>query len=108
MKRTVLPPLHRHPVHGEAAKAEARRLMRLSNVLGLGPVYKKYLCRVAKGQTPLELWEWTRINAWHASQLEKFEQHGWPLSGAGRAMYLAWKKAQPKRMKLLRAMPGMS
>jgi len=60
--RTELPPLLGKPVHGPAAREEARRLMREAKraKINFGWRTKASLCRIARGERPLSHDVWLR------------------------------------------------
>lgn len=92
-----MPPAPGRRVHGEEAKAEARRLLRLAQVYGLNPQLKAYLCGVAKGERPLNYLRWSQITRWYASQEPIYKALGIPLTAAGHREYVRRKRLAPNQ-----------
>lgn len=101
-----LPPREGRPVHGEEAIAEARRLIRLSHAYGLGPRSKSFLLAVAKGQLPLDVRWWSKINAFYARRAAEHDKLGLPHTREGHRLYLEHQRKNKKIRLKMNIIPG--
>src|SRR5215472_15964486 len=101
MSQTELPPLPRKPVHGPAARDEARRIIREAKREGInfGWFTKMNLYRVIKGERPLSYSVWERAQEYvrRVRRERKHEQdvRERPLQIRllpGRRLLLEWRK----------------
>ena len=102
--RTELPPLPGKPVHGPAAREEARRIIREAKREGInfGWSTKKSLYKVAKGERQLSysVWEGAQAYVRRVRRERKHEEdvRERPLQVrlvAGKGLQIGWRRGSP-------------
>jgi len=102
--RTELPPLPRKPVHGPAAREEARRIIREAKreKINFGWFTKMNLYRVIRGERPLSYSMWERAQEYvrrvHRERKHEQDVRERPLQVrlvAGKGLQIGWRRGSP-------------